>query len=118
MLPSQRLLRYVFVLGGVNVTGRAFGSQFATKLSPLPGRQDGSLEAGTPLVSHVRQLPSGAIEYSSVEFASGRLRSESNRIRLPSADQRGTPRPPSSLVSRRGCVPSALATYSSAAHAH
>jgi hypothetical protein len=66
----------------------------------------------------VRGDPSGAIEYSSVEFASGRLRSEAKRIRLPSADQRGTPRPPSSLVSRRGCVPSAPATYNSPAQAH
>ena len=39
-------------------------------------------------------------------------------MREPSGDQRGMLMSPSSLVSRRGCVPSTLATYSSPDQKH
>ena len=42
---------------------RVFGSQLGgANESPLPGRNVASPVAGVPLVSQVKQLPSGAIE--------------------------------------------------------
>src|SRR5436305_13032153 len=74
-------------------------------VDPPAGRQSGELLPGAPFVSHVRQLPSVAIEYSSGLSPSGKLRSLENTMRVPSGDQSGALSSPVLRVRRRRLRP-------------
>src|SRR4051812_21909483 len=85
---------------------------------PEPGCQAAPLLLSTPLVSQVRQVPSGRIAYSSAPPPSGALRVLSNTIAVPSGVHTGASSSPLFSVSRVAPLPSAFITYSSPRKKH
>ena len=75
-----------------------------------PGSQAGDTLGSEPFVSQVRQLPSGATEYTSWFTPAGKLRVLANAIRAPSGDQAGRPSETFVRVSRVSPEPSAAIT--------